>query len=466
MVSNFNETTLNSYNKNLCTKFDISLYEPELYKNTNASFIKKYYDVHLSRGHIVHKTSIINIAKNQIIEIPNKYLKILKKIIKHERFMSIIKIQSAIDYLYDSGLISNVSLIKDLDDLYNRRKTFKGSIGILHIELTHQCNLNCENCFNRLEKREQLVSYERYIEILNGFAKIGKFYTILFGGEPLMYKQIGDIIKHLNSINFPIEIFTNGTLIDHKFIELLKNYKVNKLKISLDGCGEYNDSIRGQGTYDKIIQAIKLVKNHTDTFVTVSTTLSKSNIENIEELIKTCKEIGVDSMGFSPVSLIGNAKKNCVVPLTVNEQIVYADKIKMFLQKYGINGILENFRDKPSGVFRRNKEEVLIRATPCDIGVGMFYLRSDGLLSPCPDLTNPEFSVVIHKVEDTDNFFSEKINKLRYPCEVCSKCHYFYYCYGSCKASIYDKYGTMEKCDLDYKRKCSNMFDNILMDNN
>ena len=81
------------------------------------------------------------------------------------------------------------------------------------------------------------------------------------GGEPLVRKA--DIIRlceaHPDS---QFMAFTNGTLIDDKFAEDMLRVKNFVPAISVEGFGEATDSRRGHGTYDKVVEAMTILKKH------------------------------------------------------------------------------------------------------------------------------------------------------------------------------------------------------------
>lgn len=83
----------------------------------------------------------------------------------------------------------------------------------------------------------------------------GKPYYDLFGGEPLMYPWLGDIIETIKFYGSEVDLPTNGTLLEQQ-AEMLVEASPNKIWISIDGPEEINDSQRGEGTYQKAVAGI------------------------------------------------------------------------------------------------------------------------------------------------------------------------------------------------------------------
>lgn len=78
----------------------------------------------------------------------------------------------------------------------------------------------------------------------------------------LMCEQIKSSLKNLLDINnLTFALQTNGMLIDEEWIEIFQKYNIG-IGISLDGDKEANDRFRvdknGRGTYDKVVEKIKL----------------------------------------------------------------------------------------------------------------------------------------------------------------------------------------------------------------
>ena len=82
----------------------------------------------------------------------------------------------------------------------------------------------------------------------------------LYGGEPLLYSHIKDVLEYLNSASHFKKVLlpTNGLLLS-KYIDLLPRNIV--VQVSVDGGREVTDYLRGRGVYDKVVEAIKLLRD-------------------------------------------------------------------------------------------------------------------------------------------------------------------------------------------------------------
>ena len=141
-----------------------------------------------------------------------------------------------------------------------------------HIILTERCNLKCKYCYekslnefdNGLDKKFKFdftdpciskVDIKKLKEFMN---KDPEATIIFYGGEPLL--QIEKIKEIIDNINVPFRMQTNGQLLH--LLEPKYLNKITKILISIDGNKETTDKYRGQGTYQKLINNIKLMKQN------------------------------------------------------------------------------------------------------------------------------------------------------------------------------------------------------------
>jgi GeoRSP system SPASM domain protein len=117
----------------------------------------------------------------------------------------------------------------------------------------------------------------------------------LTGGEPFVRKDLFDLLDIFeeNKEYFSFSILTNGTYIDREMAARLKDYHPTYVQISMEGSKEVHESIRGNGTYDKAVNALKYL--HQEGIYTVASfTAHKQNYHEFPNVVKACKKIGVD----------------------------------------------------------------------------------------------------------------------------------------------------------------------------
>ena len=135
-------------------------------------------------------------------------------------------------------------------------------IDYLRISLTDKCNLRCIYCMeekdNNFIEEEKLLSREEIKKITKLFSKVGIKKVRLTGGEPLVRRDILEIMKDLNSIEDIKEIYitTNGILLD-KYLEDFKALGLTGVNISLDSLKKDNfKNLTRLGNLYKVLNAI------------------------------------------------------------------------------------------------------------------------------------------------------------------------------------------------------------------
>jgi len=145
--------------------------------------------------------------------------------------------------------------------LYYNRKYRCAVPRLLLIDPTSACNLKCRGCWAADYQKNSHLSYEKLDELFTDAQKIGVVQIIMSGGEPLMRKN--DIIKLCEKHKkLTFGLFTNGTLIDEEFARELARIGNLNVFVSIEGFRDDNDSRRGEGTFEKVVAAMDLLKKH------------------------------------------------------------------------------------------------------------------------------------------------------------------------------------------------------------
>lgn len=123
------------------------------------------------------------------------------------------------------------------------------------------------------------LSYDEIDDIIRQGKEMGTYFYIYTGGEPLVRKK--DLIKLCEKHSDAIFMcFTNGTLIDEEFAQNMLKVKNFVPVISVEGFEEATDSRRGNGTYQRAVNAMNLLKRNRLPFG-ISTCYTSANIKDV-----------------------------------------------------------------------------------------------------------------------------------------------------------------------------------------
>lgn len=191
---------------------------------------------------------------------------------------------------------------EDLDEINLLNHHFfvtNGDELLVTLFVTRQCNFRCSYCYeNHENKRMSSELYENLTEAIKIEVKSKGYKRVLisfFGGEPMLeYQAICGFMKNMfmfsRTENIPIfgQMTTNAYLLSLEKFQKLVELNVLYYQITLDGLKETHDNNRfladGMGTWDRIIQNLKAVKNSNLQFeISLRTNFDLDNMANIKD---------------------------------------------------------------------------------------------------------------------------------------------------------------------------------------
>ena len=134
------------------------------------------------------------------------------------------------------------------------------------LELTRRCPLACQHCYNNLPvgdiaARNQELSKEEYFAILDELSEMGVIWLLFTGGEIFARKDFLEIYSYANRKGFLITLFTNGTLINERVADFLREFPPFGIEITLYGQTRetYEKLTQLPGSYDRCLRGIHLL---------------------------------------------------------------------------------------------------------------------------------------------------------------------------------------------------------------
>lgn len=148
------------------------------------------------------------------------------------------------------------------------RDKYGREIDYLRISLTDKCNLRCIYCMeekgNDFFDEEEKLTKDEICKIVNGCSKLGIKKIRLTGGEPLVRKDIVELMEAINKIEGIEEIYltTNGILLEDK-VHILKKAGLKGVNISLDSLKvEMFNKLTRLGELKKVLNSIDKCLEH------------------------------------------------------------------------------------------------------------------------------------------------------------------------------------------------------------
>ncbi|MBU1999316.1 MAG: radical SAM protein [Candidatus Omnitrophica bacterium] len=280
--------------------------------------------------------------------------------------------------------------------------------------LTYKCQCNCVHCsVGDYNKFGNTLSTKEIKETIDFIARWGPIKITFFGGEPLLRKDILDIVKYASGKGLRVSVDTNGICLDKAMVVSLKRARVSNINVSIDSVNaEIHDTLRrSPGCFGKAIEGLELCVKHNIPCL-ISTYASKGAIKrkDLEGIVRLGKRIGVSGVKILFPILSGKWRKAEEERLDPEEE----DYIKSLIDPSFVylEDALEMLKSSGKGcsALRRN----------------LIYISPYGDIQPCPAIPI-----------SFGNIRSENIRKI----VVRMTRHDFFRKYASCKGCLMNAKG-------------------------
>ena len=179
---------------------------------------------------------------------------------------------------------------------------FSRKINYLRVSVTDRCDLRCVYCMKEkmtFLPKSEILTLEEIERLCDNFIELGVSKIRITGGEPLVRKDIIELIKKLNfkknKTNLKeITLTSNGTLLG-RYAKELKKFGVNRINISLDTIDpdKYKEITRF-GNLDNVIKGIKEAINNKIKVKINVVALKNFNENELEKLIIWANKLKID----------------------------------------------------------------------------------------------------------------------------------------------------------------------------
>ena len=172
---------------------------------------------------------------------------------------------------------------------------------VLMLEPLFRCNLACAGC-GKIDYPDPILNKRLSLqECLDAVDECGAPMVAIPGGEPLLHKEIGEIVAGIVARKKYVILCTNALLLEKK-LHLFTPSPYLTFSIHLDGDREHHDkSVCQNGVYDKAIDAIRAAKAKGFRVNANATLFDNADPERMATFFDDCMdEIGIDMLTISP----------------------------------------------------------------------------------------------------------------------------------------------------------------------
>src|SRR5208282_3552084 len=375
---------------------------------------------------------------------------------------------SDIEMLSRYGVISTTGLfpsfprrslaakLQDAHYLYDRYTkqyySHKAPLGVLW-SVTQRCNLRCPYCHaSASSKNYAELPINELITVADKLLTAHPFEIVLNGGEPLLRRDIFQLIEHLRSTNVLLSINTNGTLIDASTAQRLAHLSMI-VGVSIDGPDEeVNRLTRGKRVLKQTIGGIRvLVAAGVTTHVL--TTITRHNFARIPDIVRLTKSLGVSVQTLQDLHPAGFGKAVYdSLRLTPEQEDAVLPLLEWLAEEFPdmtINSTeLSYFAYQPIAERHAPKHKKPLNLFQCTACTETLYIDAAGNLYPCVAL--PDFAMGNLLTDDFSSCWDRSLAARtvraasRLPVttiDACRECDRNYICTGGCRGdaiAVYD----------------------------
>lgn len=298
-----------------------------------------------------------------------------------------------------------------------------------NFKITERCNLRCPTCsIWKCGSRKRELSIEEIAIGLKNVKKLGLTRLVITGGEPLIRKDLVEIIRIATELNLTTTLLTNGLMANDSLLKSFFDVGLNHIGISLDFITpELQDTFyNAPGAWRTINQTIRsALKWNKKGIVYTMTTILPENISEVLPLLRIVEAMGahfvinpvMGSAHIEPERLFSGSTP---LPEYSEEQLTEIKQIYdqlIHLKRRGHN-ILGSEKYLKNTVTWIEKNDIRWH---CHAGQYYFNIFSDGGVAPCNEyppilsICDPDFVQRFYSDE-----FQKKAEQIRINCSGCT----------------------------------------------
>lgn len=274
---------------------------------------------------------------------------------------------------------------KNYGKIWHNIYRFRDKIGFLapptYVQwiATHKCNYCCEHCGTSAGKaaKNELTTAEAK-KLVEDMGSIGVKFLSVTGGEPLLRKDLFEIMNLAKKRGMRVGFVTHGGLV-LKFKEQIRKLKPYSMMVSIDGLKDTHNALRGDNAnFDESLRAVKFFKEIKVPIVSISTTVNQRNFKDLERLKQIVFSSGANHWRINLAIPEGRAK---------DKKWMYLDD-KQLLELF--NFIKENRKHfkieicEGGGFLGEWDTELKDRSFFCGCGWNTCTVMADGTVMGCP----------------------------------------------------------------------------------
>jgi pyrroloquinoline quinone biosynthesis protein E len=245
-------------------------------------------------------------------------------------------------------------------------------------ELTYLCPLRCVYCSNptNLAAHPDRLSTDDWLRVFAQAAELGALQLNLSGGEPLLRKDLEQLVEGAAKLDYYTNLITSGLPLERERLQRLMDAGLSSVQVSLqDSEPSESERIAGRESFQQKLQVARWVKE-LGLPLTLNVVLHRQNLDRIADIIALAEQLGADRLELANTQYLAWALQNRSALLPSQAQLDAAREVAKTARER-LKGKIELLFVLPDYFSDRPKA--------CMSGWGKRYLlvSPDGLALPC-----------------------------------------------------------------------------------
>lgn len=326
-----------------------------------------------------------------------------------------------------------------------------------HWSVTGRCNLRCRHCYmSAPDAKYGELGHDEVMAIADALGDAGIAQVALTGGEPLVRKDVLDIVDRLLAHGIVIvQIYSNGMAVDEKLLKALDGRGIHpEFNMSYDAPG-WHDWLRGVAGAEKAVDRAFLLCRDMGFPTGAEMCLHEGNKDLLRDTVNHLSEVGCSSLKTNPISDVGAWREGGYGRSIATTELfeTYLDYIPAYYEDgmplslmlggfFSAKPTKPDTWDIPVYRFPRNPE----RCCVCEHARNVMYISPEGRLLPCMSLSGTAIQEEFPLVGEaglaqclTDSryldFIDTRAHTLLAHNPECGTCAFAPWCQGGCRAA-------------------------------